>query len=101
VLGNNGSLTPGNSAAFWITVKAPTTGAKLTLNSTFGGDEGNGGGNGCCDSVASTNTTLVDPLTGSTVKPTHALSFRGAVERSSPGWTRTRLRRRMTRGSRS
>lgn len=74
VLGSNGSLTPGSSAAFWITVKAPSAGAKLTLNSIFGGDEGKGVGNGCCDSVASTDTTLVDPLTGTTVK-TNARSF--------------------------
>jgi hypothetical protein len=75
VLGNNGSLTPGSGAAFWITVKAPTAGAKLTLNSTFGGDEGKGSGNGCCDSVASTDTILVDPVIGGTTVKTNARSF--------------------------
>lgn len=74
VVGAGGSLPPGIGAAFWITAKAPFAGSTMTLNTTFGGDEGKGGGNGCCDSVATTNTTLVDALISPSVK-TNARSF--------------------------
>ncbi|HEX6018165.1 MAG TPA: hypothetical protein VFZ28_08690, partial [Burkholderiaceae bacterium] len=43
--------------------------------STFGGDEGKGGGNGCCDTVATTDTTLVDPLSGDTSFKRNARTF--------------------------
>jgi hypothetical protein len=57
-----GSLAPGQGVALWVVVKAPTAGTQLVLTSTFGGDEGQGAGNGCCDSVRTTSTHLIDPL---------------------------------------
>ncbi|HEX6018402.1 MAG TPA: hypothetical protein VFZ28_09905, partial [Burkholderiaceae bacterium] len=75
VLGDGGYLAPGTGAAFWVTVNAPTAGALMTLTSTFGGDEGKGGGNGCCDTVATTDTTLVDPLSGDNSFKRNARTF--------------------------
>jgi len=45
-------LAPGDTAKFIIVVKAPAAGERIRLHWTFGGDEGNGGPNGCCTTVA-------------------------------------------------
>jgi hypothetical protein len=69
------SLPTGSSLTFWVTVQTPSTGVSMVLTSTFGGDEGNGGGNGCCNAIAqSQTTTLVDATTDASVKK-NARSF--------------------------
>jgi hypothetical protein len=62
-IGPGASFASGQGVALWVVVKSPTAGTQLVLTSTFGGDEGNGVGNGCCDSVRTTSTNLIDPLT--------------------------------------
>jgi hypothetical protein len=68
-------LSPSEFAEFIFVVKAPTAGNKIKVDWTFEGYEGNGGGNGCCKTIAYTATNLIDSTTaGSTVK-THAQTF--------------------------
>jgi hypothetical protein len=66
--GAGGTLQSGQGATFWVVVTTPTAGTTLNFNSTFGGDEGNGGGNGCCNSVKIIPIDLKDALTSSTVR---------------------------------
>lgn len=61
-LGVAGLLAQGAGATFWVVVRSPSDGTRLDFNSTFGGDEGNGGGNGCCDSPRTTTINLIDSL---------------------------------------
>jgi hypothetical protein len=58
-----GSLATGAGLDFFIVVKAPAVGTKIDLNYVTGGDEGNGGGNGCCNLTGLASTTLRDPAT--------------------------------------
>lgn len=63
-----GSVSPGGTFAFYLVVKAPKAGSLITItNVSGGGEEGNGNGNGCCDSPAdSVQTALIDPTIGVT-----------------------------------
>jgi hypothetical protein len=58
-----GSLAKQTGLNFYVVVRAPSTGSRITLNYTTGGDEGNGGGNGCCSLTGIATTSLVDPAT--------------------------------------
>jgi len=58
-----GSLAKGTGVNFYVVVRAPSTGSFITLNYTAGGDEGSGGGNGCCNLTGTATTLLVDPAT--------------------------------------
>lgn len=57
------SLAKATGVNFYVVVRAPSTGSFITLTYTTGGDEGNGGGNGCCDLTDTATTLLVDPAT--------------------------------------
>lgn len=60
-----GTLLSNQGAEFWIVVTIPTEGSELRFTSIFGGDEGQGGGNGCCDTVLTRQTQLIDPVIAS------------------------------------
>lgn len=68
-------LAPGDTAEFIIVVRAPAAGQRIRLSWAFGGDEGNGGGNGCCTKLADAYTGLVDPLAADSTVKTHVQSF--------------------------
>jgi hypothetical protein len=68
-------LASGEDSEFILVVKAPTTGGRIKLHWTFGGDEGNGGGNGCCTKVADTYTGLIDAAAANSTVKTHVQSF--------------------------
>ena len=67
-------LAVGEGAVFIIVAKSPTAGSRIKLEWSFGGDEGKGGGNGCCTTVSKTYTGLIDAAANSSVK-THVQSF--------------------------
>lgn len=72
----DGQLGVGEFSEFIIVVKTPAAGARLKLRWSFGGDEGNGGGNGCCTKVADTAyTTLIDAAANNSTVKTHVRSF--------------------------
>lgn len=81
-----GSLAKGTGVNFYVVVQAPSTGSFIRLDYTAGGDEGNGGGNGCCNVTGSATTQLVDPATNtdylkrttSFVKPGGGVFFTGS-----------------------
>jgi hypothetical protein len=58
-----GSVAKGAGLDFYVVVKAPSAGSRIDLNYVTGGDEGNGGGNGCCNLAGSATTLLRDPAT--------------------------------------
>ena len=68
-------LAPGDTSEFILVVKAPSAGGRIKLNWTFGGDEGKGGGNGCCTKADSLYTDLVDSLSANSTIKTHVQSF--------------------------
>jgi hypothetical protein len=68
-------LAPGDTSEFIVVVKAPSAGGRIRLHWTFGGDEGKGGGNGCCTKTDSVYTTLIDPLADDSTVKTHVQSF--------------------------
>ena len=65
-IGPGGSLAANTGASFWVVVKSPLAGTTLNFTATLGGDEGNGGGNGCCDATKVIATELIDPVLAST-----------------------------------
>jgi hypothetical protein len=71
----DGQLAVGESAEFIVVVKTPTAGGRIKLRWTFGGDEGNGGDNGCCTKVAETYTALIDDASANSTVKTHVQSF--------------------------
>lgn len=72
----DGQLGVGEFSEFIIVVKTPAAGARLKLSWSFGGDEGNGGGNGCCTKVVDTPyTTLIDASADNSTVKTHVRSF--------------------------
>ncbi|HET9977050.1 MAG TPA: hypothetical protein VFQ20_06410, partial [Burkholderiaceae bacterium] len=62
-----GSLAKATGVNFYVVVRAPSAGSPvptfIRLDYTAGGDEGNGGGNGCCNLTGTATTDLVDPAT--------------------------------------
>jgi hypothetical protein len=58
-----GSLAKGTGVNFYAVVRAPSSGTYIRLSYTTGGDEGNGGGNGCCNLSSTAEAALVDPAT--------------------------------------
>jgi hypothetical protein len=93
-------LAPGATSAPLILVfRAPTNGQQIRFDWTAGGDEGNGGGNGCCNQIGNATTSLIDPTTDVTykysaktfVKPGGGVVFTGneAITTSDDGWSTT------------
>jgi hypothetical protein len=64
-VGASGSLKPGQAAEFWVVVRVPSAGQVLRFAGTFGGHEGKGRGNGCCDATLTVQTPLIDPVLSS------------------------------------
>jgi hypothetical protein len=56
-------VAKGTGLDFYVVVKAPSAGSRIDLNFVTGGDEGNGGGNGCCNLAGNARTALRDPAT--------------------------------------
>lgn len=91
------SLPPGASTSLYLVAKAPQQGTAITVAWTAGGDEGNGGGNGCCNQTGTAVTALIDPTTNTSfltnalsfVPPEGTTLFTGveAVPSSTDGWT--------------
>jgi hypothetical protein len=71
-----GNLAPKTtSATFLVIVRAPTSGAKISLSFSSGGYEGGSGPNSCCSYPGSNSgISLIDPTTDTTFN-THALSL--------------------------
>jgi len=98
------ALAPGDSLSFIGVVDVPNNGSYVDLAWVAGGDEGQGGGNGCCDRIGTTRIELVDSTLSATYKsqlssflkvaPTAGNSktfFTGdlAVSTDNDGWTTT------------
>jgi hypothetical protein len=64
-VGTGASLRPGHAVEFWVVVRAPSAGRVLRFAGTFGGHEGKGRGNGCCDATVTVETPLIDPVLSS------------------------------------
>ena len=85
----NSQLAPGDTSEFIIVVKSPFAGGRIRLDWNFGGDEGNGGGNGCCTKFDKTYTTLIDPIQYPDLVNKHAQSFmvKSVLDRAFTGTT--------------
>jgi hypothetical protein len=98
------TLAPGKSLSFIGVVDVPGNGSYIDLAWLVGGDEGQGGGNGCCNKSGTTRIELVDSTLSATYKsqlssflkvaPTAGNSktfFTGdlAVSTDNDGWTTT------------
>jgi hypothetical protein len=71
-----GTLPSGAGTEFIIVAKTPVSGDRLKLVWSFGGDEGNGNGNGCCTKTAETTyTTLRDAAALNATVRTRVQSF--------------------------
>jgi len=93
------SLLPGTATSFTVIFKTPTDGTSLNLSYTGGGDEGNGGGNGCCNQSGTSTVpiSLIDATTDPAFKkqastfmrPSGFTLFTGpqAVTTSADGWS--------------
>jgi len=68
-------LAPGDTLEFILVVKSPYSGGRIKFDWNFGGDEGNGGGNGCCTKYDKTYTELIDPVANPDQVNRHAQSF--------------------------
>jgi hypothetical protein len=71
----DGQLLTGNTAEFIILVQSPESGGRIKLDWSFGGDEGKGGGNGCCTKLGSVDTKLVDAAAANSTVKTHLQTF--------------------------
>jgi hypothetical protein len=93
------SLLPGTSTSFTVIFKTPMDGTALNLSYRGGGDEGNGGGNGCCNQSGTSTApiSLIDAATDPAFKkqastfmrPSGFTLFTGpqAVTTSTDGWS--------------
>jgi hypothetical protein len=71
-----GSIPARQGAEFIIVAKTPVSGSFLRLAWSFGGDEGSGGGNGCCTKFDQTvDTSLIDAKALNASVKTHVQSF--------------------------
>lgn len=68
-------LAPDDTSVFILVVKSPFSGGRIKLDWNFGGDEGKGGGNGCCTKFDKTYTGLIDPVANPEQVNRHAQSF--------------------------
>jgi hypothetical protein len=71
-----GTLPSQAQVEFVVVAKTPLAGDRLKLAWSFGGDEGNGGGNGCCTRFDETTyTALIDAQAANSTVKNHVQSF--------------------------
>jgi hypothetical protein len=77
-----GSMAKNTGKDFYVVVRAPQQGSSIVMNYLSGGDEGNGGGNGCCNLAGSATTGLRDPATDPLARERTTSFVRPGIEQS-------------------